>query len=59
MIETLNKTLDLAGSNPDAAVLLLLAAALFCLAATPVVALSVLSGIVRELIRRETKRGGR
>ena len=56
MIETLNKTLDLASSNPDTAILLLIAAALFCFAATPIVALSVLSSVVRALIRRETKR---
>jgi hypothetical protein len=58
MIETLNKTLDLASANPNAAISLLVAAALLCLAAAPIVALSVVGSVVRALIRRETKEEG-
>jgi hypothetical protein len=59
MPELLNKVIDLVAAHPSSVIAVLIAAALLCIVATPVLSLALAGYVIRALVRREAKGEGR
>ncbi len=59
MSELLTKIIDLVATQPSSVIAVLVAAALLCVVATPVLSLALAGYVIRALVRREVKGEGR
>jgi len=57
MPEVLSKLVDLVATQPNVVIEVLVAIALLCIVATPILSLVLTAYVVRALVRREAKGG--
>lgn len=59
MFELLNKVIDFVAAHPSSVIAVLVAVAVVCVVATPVLSLALAGYVIRALVRREPKGEGR